>query len=466
MAQRLLIAILLLVAAAVPAAGQNPDIVVGQIDFPSLRWGEREAVFDMTNTSERVKFVVVMVEIDFTGEYLSPNRRVRSHFAMAPGQTITARAAMIVPGNFGRAEARVEIYDVVDTLDIILPRQRVFMQPFTLNFNVPEPMRPYLEERINLPPRVRQHPYFDSEFSRILMMMLAEGHEPGEIAEMAICDTSFVLDLIEQFKQMAFIREIDGGYELNFPVIRAAEAEAAHRISQRTADSLADLVTANLPRFRKTLDSLVAAGEVNEDSTAFFDGGTILYREYPTVGALALWMDLGRSFITRSAPLLIYDGTDICNTIIPQYMYAVEGGPVVMGHHFYAHLSDPGGHEVVFCDSLPDIQCPPDFLRYRGIVGRVRWSFPDNAPPETFVMDTSTIRPALQALTSGSDPLLAATYEELKALAVEHGHARLDYGYRYWFWDLTASRVLDLLVERGVVSRRGNGQFQISGVEG
>ncbi len=71
----------------------------------------------------------------------------------------------------------------------------------------------------------------------------------------------------------------------------------------------------------------------------------------------------------------------------------------------------------------------------------------------------------VEALAMGADSLLADTYLTLRDIATKYGHPRLDYAERYWFWNLTATRCLQGLVERGVVTRRGIGQYRFSGIE-
>jgi len=85
--------------------------------------------------------------------------------------------------------------------------------------------------------------------------------------------------------------------------------------------------------------------------------------------------------------------------------------------------------------------------------------------PYNFMMDSLTVMPIVEAMSAGADPLLVSTYNELKELAISYGHPKLDYGYRYWFWNLTATRALKNLVANGVVTETGTGQYQFSGME-
>lgn len=448
------------------AQAQGGSLVVGDVSFPSLRWGEQQAVVEITNNSHYLKFIVAETEIQFDGTYLHPQRRVRSHHVVPPGESDTIEAGILVPGNFGEADIRLRLYDVVDTLDAILPGQKFFEQPFLVVFNIPEGLFPYVGTRITLPPRVENHPYFDNEFSRILMILLSEGKEAGEIATMSDCDTSFVRRQIELMADVGYARKTEDGVELRMTVVRQEEADAAREHAVRLADSLTELIADQIDGLARVRDSLVAAGAISPDSNAFFDPGAVLHHPYPVVGALALWWDLGNVFITRSAPLYIYDGTDLCNAAIPTYMYAVEGGAVVNGHQFYAPIVNRSSFEILFGDTIPAIECDEDFLRYRQRPAAVRWQPTEEYFQTNYVFDSTVVRPAVEAITAGADSLLWRTYEAVRDMAVDqYGHARLDYGYRYWFWNLVATRTLEALVKRGAVERTGNGQFKITALQ-
>ncbi len=467
MRRRFWMALAVGLATAIGVSAQQPDLTVGDIQFSSLRWGNQTAEFDIVNHTARPKFVTVMTEIQFEGGYLTPNRRARSSYAIPPEETIKANASMLIPANYGHAQATVKVYDVIDTLDAILPGQQIFEQPFTLNFNVPEGMAPYLEERITLPPRVEDHPYFDNDLSRVIFLLLDKGMTPGAIADLAMCDTAVVMNQVQTMMNEGYARINDKKeYVLAVPFISVDEAAAAKVISDKLADTLTALIAGRVDTYKKYLDSLVAAGVVPTDSNQFYNGGTALYHPYPVIGGLGLWWVLGHQFITRSAPFVIFDGTDICNADIPTFMYAVQGGAALNGHQFYFREPIPTGDKIVFSDSIPKIVCPDDFIKYKRIPKNLRWTFDPDKEPTNFMMDTALVRSALNTVTHGTEPLLVETYTLLKTLAIDHGHPKLEYGYRYWFWNLTASRILDRLVEQGVLTRKGSGTYQFTGMQG
>jgi hypothetical protein len=66
----------------------------------------------------------------------------------------------------------------------------------------------------------------------------------------------------------------------------------------------------------------------------------------------------------------------------------------------------------------------------------------------------------IKALKQGGDDIVTSAYKDLKEIATRHGHEKVSFGHRYWFWNLAATRVVDKLIEGKVIERRGNGQFR------
>ena len=443
------------------ACAQSSDVVVGKIER-DLRWGDRKATFDVTNNSDELKFLAVETEIEFKEGYLNPQRRTIAHVILLPGATETVSARLYIPGNYGTGKGHISIYDVVDTLDIILSNQKCFEDNFMITFHPPESIQPYLEVELTFPPRVDVHPDFDNHLTRLMLVLLNEGKSIDEIASMTSAETSFVQTIYESMQSKGYIKWEEDKPVLQFPLISVAEAEKAKQIAERVSDSLVTIVRDNMDAYQAVMDSLIAAKALSADSNSFLSGGTILYHHYPVVAGLLLWWDLGQSFITRSAPLLIYDGTDECNAYIPTYMYAVQGGAFFNGTNFYSLMNKAGRFGISFGDSLPVLECEENFIKYDKQKRSARFTFANDFKQEIFTIDTSVVRPALNALKGDADSLLVDTYFELRDLATSFGHAKASYGLRYWFWNLTASRTQVKLIQQGVIKRSGNGQFRFT----
>jgi hypothetical protein len=170
---------------------------------------------------------------------------------------------------------------------------------------------------------------------------------------------------------------------------------------------------------------------------------------------------LGSQFITDSAMLDIFKGTDPCNAYLPDYMYGVQGGDFFNGHH-YIQESDLTGHIVVqFGDSIPKIKCP-DLYPYPTIMEMGNdWNYETSYQYELFVMDTAFTAPVIRAMDPGFAPILTSSRDELKKKLDAIKPNLTTTGMRFWFWNLVASRTLDKLVSTGTLQRRNNGQYRL-----
>jgi hypothetical protein len=433
---------------------------VGEISLPSLKWGPQKATFDVTNDADFGRLISVEVVQDFQGVYLSPHRRTRSDYLIGPRETRTITEAVDIPGNYGKAKIEVGVYEIVDTLDPLLPYQRIAFQPFMLNYHIPDAVLPYFDEQITFPPRVDNCFDFDSEFARLLFLLFNEGKTPGQIAAMCQCDTSFVKHTMDVMARRGYMSTRDGKTVLLFPVITLDEVKAQRELAEQVAVKLADLVQNNLPAYREHMAEMAAAGEIPPNGDDFLDGGTALYYTYPTVSALFMWYDLGTQFIDPGNLMTIFRGSDYCNAHIPRYMYAVQGGSYYNGTNFFNITPTQGNMEIVYGDSVPTIECIEGYETIGRVVQDVHWWWSEEDSPEPFVLDTTIVKKTLKGLRAGVDELLAQTTADLETSAKSFGHPSLAIGHRFWFWNLATSRALALLCERGVMERYMGGHYR------
>ncbi|MFQ5498612.1 MAG: hypothetical protein ACE5FH_02980 [Candidatus Zixiibacteriota bacterium] len=444
----------------------NSGLEFGEVVSSSFSWGAHSVSIPVVNGTDYPKFLSVETEVKFDSGDLRPNRTIRSNFIVNPDASDTLDSPVYFPGNFGTADLYLRVFDVVDTLDDLLPYQLVLEHSMQITFAPPETeaypeVKEYLGVGMTLPPRVEEHPYFDNDFARLLILMIHRERTVQQIADLIGAEPSTVQQAIDRFVSDGYVRSWKDGYELTFPYIGADEAKLETDLAAEVAGELAVLIEANMPRYGKALASLTEAGMLPADTNEFFSGTTVLYRKYPVIGALVLWFDLGKQFITRSAPLAIYDGTDVCNAHIPFYMYAVEGSDKAQhGTNFFNMSRTPSSMQIYFGDKAPQLICDKDFIQKGRTNQRVVWNYDPEFTPEAFIIDTTITRSALNALTSGTAPLLESAYEKLKTIATSHEHQKVSFGHKYWFWNIVATRALDELVEKNVLTRRGNGQFK------
>jgi len=80
------------------------------------------------------------------------------------------------------------------------------------------------------------------------------------------------------------------------------------------------------------------------------------------------------------------------------------------------------------------------------------------------MIDTSIVRPAIDALVREADPLIKDTYDKVTKLGLSYNHEKITRGYYFWFWNLVATHTTHNLIETGAVPRIGNGQFKFESI--
>ena len=451
----------ILTLAGTTLVAQTPDLTVGDIKNPALQWGAQPVSFEVTNNVDYPKFVVATLDLRFEGTYLNPKRRWKTNVIAPPLEPIIVTLPLDIPVNFGVAQIELTVYDVVDTLDPVTFGTRVMGQTFQLMFKIPAEISSYLQERITFPPMVDNNPMLDNEFTRVLITMLAEGRTVPEIAKLARVDSQFVYRNINELVSRKLLARKEQSATLQFPFLTTKQAEKIKPLAEKTSDQLVTLLTANLPAYRRTLDSLVKAGKVSKDSSDFLNGGTVLYRPYPVIAALVLWGDLGQKFVTDTALLDIYKETDPCNAYVPNYMYAVQGGEVFNGHHYVNISSVTGHYTIAFGDRVAPVKCP-DVYPFPSILFQGSdWNFDPQFNQEIFLIDTAITATAVRTITTGAQPLVSAAIDGLKQEMDALGPKMFGPGSRLWFWNLIASRTMDKMLAAGTLTRYGNGQYRL-----
>ena len=455
-------AVLVTVMLGATATGfaQQPDITVGEIQMPNLRWGPQKATFTVTNNTDYPKIVSVQTVINFAGTYLDPKRETRTNYFFDPQMTRTIKEDVVIPGNYGKASIRIAVYDVVDTLDPLLPYQVIAQQPFTITYHIPDDVLPYFQEAVTFPPMVGNNHDFDTEFSRLMFLLMNEGKTPGQIADMTKCDTSYVMYKLTVMRNDGYVTGGNAQFKLNFPVIMQPEAEAGKALAEKASDELVALVKNNLPNYKRVMDSMVQAGILPPNADDFLHGGTVLYYYYPTISALFFWYDLGTRFINNGQTMEIFENTDYCHARLPRYMYAVEGGAFYNGTNFYDQTRTERGIYITYGDSIPAVNCVEGFEHIPKLMPELHWSWavPEQSP-EPFVMDTTLVETGLTGLEPGTKEFLTSTQQQLKAMSEKFGHPELMRGEKYWFWNLMTSRALVKLQEQDIVVGRGSGHY-------
>lgn len=437
------------------------DVDIKTPDLSDLEWGEHQLHLTITSKAEDLHFIVVRIQADFPGIYGSDYRRTQVNAMLMPGEELEIHPSVVIPGNYGQARVSVTVYDVVDTLDVLMSKYVCWQEDCQVDFDPPSAIEPYRSTPIQLPPRVADHPYFDSELPRLMLLLIDDHKTEEEIVSLTGADSGMVAEVLSQLMSRNDVRSTDDGLRVLFPIIGQEQIAATEPIIDDLVEDLVTRVKENWDDYEGVIDSLVTVGAMTADTNLTMDAGAVLHHRFPTVGCLLLWHELGRKFITRSAPLVIYDKTDLCDANIATYMYAASATSEQNGKHNFLQTLGRGGYSINYADWPLGILCEEQFLRKVARGSRVNLSYEDGSKAMTHTFDTSTVRPAIEALAGGIDSLLYDTYEQVRDIAVKYKHARLDYGQRYWFWNVVATRTLDRLVAEGFVTRPESGHVRL-----
>jgi hypothetical protein len=434
---------------------------LNKFDF---RWGKHTFPVKITNNSEYLKYVAVSTVVKCQGARLSPERKVTRYYEVYPGDTVIVAGILQIPGNYGDITYELKLYDVVDTLDLLLESQVVQKQEAWMGFPVPKEVAALVDRNVTLPPLVGQHRDFDNDFSRLLPFLINDGKSIAEIARMTGCDTIFVLEELFYLSSQGYYYKEGGKYISRIATITEKEAAKGKELALKVAEAVSKKLAVNYKRYRPVIDSLVAAEMLTRDSNSFMDGGAILYKPYPVVTCLSLWYDLGSSFISGDQPVYLFDGTDLCNAHIPNFMYMTAGPIENNGRQHFAFIRNVRSYQFFYGDTIPKIICPEGFMYAQPEGMRVSWEYEPPNHPEGFIADTNQVRPMLDHLKQGITPILAEADKKLESLGQEFNQSTSLPGYRYWFWNLVATGVVETLTADGTLSSHGNGQYRLDGI--
>ena len=462
--------LLLLLVFAKESSGFTQGSEVLKYDVPKyelegLGWGRHYVPLEVINTEEYIQYVTVVTLVHCKGKRFSPERKLVRNYPLYGNDTVSMQALFLVPGNYGKLKYELLLYHVIDTLDELLDYQIFYRDTGSYSIMPPTGIKPYLQKNVTLPPMVGRHLDLDFDFARVMPFLVSENKSAGEIAELAGCDTSFVIDHLEYMSSRGYYQKEGNGFRSGITTISESEAAESNNLAVEIAEKITNKLSTNIDSYWKVLDTLVAAGKIVNDSNAFMDGGSVLYRPYPVITALSLWFDMGKSFITGPAPFNLFNGTDFCNAHIPFYMYMIEGVERVSGNCFYAMTTSGSSYQIFYGDTIPQITCPLGFI-FAPMAGiEVQWEYEKEYFPESFMVDSSMVRPMLNHLRTGIDPIMAEAFGKLTMISQSYDKSFLLFGHRWWFWNLVATRVIENLNESGKLTRRGNGQYRFDGFD-
>ena len=437
------------------------DIVITDIDIPIPRWGKQNASFMVENKSDYLRYLAVVTTITFEGVYMNPVRSTRRHVLLEPEAKLPVVTKIEVPGNFGMAVIDFDVYDVFDTLDALIESQRVYHQPITLRFTQPAAMEPYLSRKLSFPPFVTNSRMFDNELCHIVLQMVQEEIEVGDIARRTTADSATVQQLIDSLTDMGVFVRKDGMTRLTFPLVNEETAEKARLLADTLSIELAQSLTKSLAGLPKLRDSLIKAGSLTKDSNDFMGGGQVLYYPYPLVTAMVLWTNLGQRFISPSGPVGLLERNDPCESRNPKYLCAVAGGEFLNGSHYFNLNTATGVYEIQFGGRIPSVICPNDMAATKNLMDHPSWRYPQEEIADAFVFDAALLTPVM-AFFEKEPRVFIVKYEKKFEALVTGASLQPTEALRYWFWNLVATATTNRMVKAGTIIPSANQHFKMT----
>jgi hypothetical protein len=436
---------------------QAQELTVSNIELPEAGWGDHSIKVEINNSGAGYKFIVAHAEVSFVEGILSPSRHYWQVIFSEPESNVKADIPVFVPTSYGKAQISLKMYDVIDTLDVLLESQKFFEKDVTHNFLIPPQIQHKID--IGLPVLARQNELIDNAFTRVLMVLLGEGKSIEEIANMCETKQEFVESIVAALHQEKYLYLVEGRYKPNFMVISKDMVDDIQPAANETVDQLYEAIINNLPEYDKIVSEMVVNGQLTNDINDALDPGVVLHHKYPFIMTFLLWNLLGRDFISGGMPFNILEDSDPCNSNMGDFFYLVAGGEKSTGQSFYYHNKTRKG-DAIYCGyGYFEIRCPRNYKELKGQNKYVRWTFSRESNEIAFLFNSETlVTPAKSLLPGTAEPVnaLLGILEESFAGAAFDKYQR---GAKYWCWNIVVTRLLDKLVENGILEKEGSGLY-------
>ena len=376
----------LLILMAYPALADPADFNIGEIELSDAAWGHQTARFKLNYTGDNYTFIVAASLVQFFGGDLTPSRYEKKAFLLGPETTVDIDLPVNIPGNFGDCEVEIYLYDVIDTLDEVFESQKFFTRSLPLAFPVPESLKKEVGFNIALPKFVEKNEVFDNHFSRILIMLLDEGKNPGEIARLCKTDEEFVKAAIAVLQHDGYLKSEMHRPVPDFAVINRDKIKKIRPYIESAVEALYSRISENFAGFDSCIQAMITDGRLTKDKQDALHGGTVLYHVYPFTMTLFLWDLLGREFVNDGKPFNIFEGSEPCNAVMSDFMYIIEGSEN-RGETFY-YFTNEKNLDRIYCGiGEYKIDCiPPNYRERARRKLKVNWRFSRDLPETIFLL--------------------------------------------------------------------------------
>ncbi len=436
---------------------QAQDLTVSNIELPDARWGDHSIKVEVDNSGYAYKFIIAHTEVSFIEGILLPSRHYWQVVFSEPESNVKADIPVYVPACYGKVQISLKMYDVIDTLDVLLESQKFFEKEVTNDFPVPSQIQNMID--IGLPVLARQNELIDNTFTRILMVLLGQGKNVEEIAAMCGADQEFVQSTVTLLHREKYLYLVGERYKPNFMIIDNDMVDNLRPAIDEAVDQLYNAIVSNLPEYDKIVTEMVKSGQLSKDANNALDPGVVLHHKYPLIMTFLLWNLLGRDFINGGMPFNILEGSDPCGGYMGDFFYLVEGGEKNTGRSFYYQEKTSKG-DAVYCGyGYFGIRCPRNYQELKSENKYIRWIFSRESNELAFLFNSETLVAPAKSLLPGTAETVSTLLGNLEVSFAGMAFDKYQRGAKYWCWNIVVTRLLDKFEENGIMEKEGSGLY-------
>jgi hypothetical protein len=437
---------ILLIGLSANASEQN--FKVGDVKLSSTDWGIQKASIKLTCLSEYYRFVVVTAEVNFPGSIIESKRFAKRNYIIEPPDEVGLDLSFIIPGNIGKGEVLITLYDVIDTLDPLMASQKFHEREFNFNIKLSKPLQALADSGIQVPSMVSRTETFDNIFNRILILLLHRGKSPDEIARLAGVTVEYTEMVSLELAKGGLLDLFGTEYRPSFVIIESDRAGELMPVINGAVDNIYKTITANVSLYDSTVEALASQGIITRDRSSAMHGGAVLYHKFPTFLGLFFWDHLGSAFVNDGNDFRVFEASDPCLAQLGDYMFMVTGTKDNVGTTFYNKFDGPNSKGFYCGATSPILQCD----------GK-SWAFEKGNSPIYYPFNKEKIREPLSILAEGVFEHLTGLEKTLVESFPEDNDREHFKGVRYWCWGLVVEGLMNRLVENGILEQEGNGTF-------
>jgi hypothetical protein len=455
----------LLIAAIILSNAFGSDFRVSNVNLSSFEWGMQKADISLVRSDDDYHYIVATTDVDFSGKGTAPTRKIKKVFLAEPADpalpendnTFIIKVDYEIPAAYGAGTLSIKLYDVIDTLDAILPSQLFYQLDTAFVVEEPEIMATMVDAGVQVPIFVEQAPAFDGHFNRILSLLLHRGETIESIAKMSEISEDVLKKRAEKLVKDGYFQVIQGNFHPLFHVIDKQNMNELKPVIDKTVDSLFMKLKGNLKRFDSTIAHLAATGKLTSDPHDLLDGGSVLYHKYPAIMVLLLWDMMGRQFVNDGKDFNIFEKAYKGPAYMGDFMYLVEGSPEDAGNtYYYYYLQEKDAN--IYCGIVdrPFI-IPPGTVNLERLPKGVNYGHDSTAMYYSYNRD-KIVEP-LSSLKMGIEKYIIDMQGKVDSFFPPKKTNRLMRGARYWCWSVIVGRLMDKLENEGLVEKVKNGIY-------